>query len=155
MIWDNFDQETMAQKSDSWHNSQIVQNFNTNSPSIASTTLLGVAQCRHCRQWLAVHKYSILWRGRGQVLMDRMELYPYCPVMPPPITLVHYYHCHRTSFSHSVGQSFHSPKIPLILAEACKTDKFSEKFQTAFDPPPVSVNHNEDFSRNSWPNYCL
>ena len=36
-----------------------------------------------------------------------------------------------------------------------KTDEFSEKFQTAFDPPSFSENHIAIFFQNSWPKYRL
>ena len=52
-----------------WHDSdpdvtsKILQHVNTVHPSVASPTLivLGVAHCRHCRQWLPVNIHSILW----------------------------------------------------------------------------------------------
>ena len=36
-----------------------------------------------------------------------------------------------------------------------KTDEFSEKFQTAFDPPSFSENHVADLFQNSWLKYPL
>ena len=54
MIWDDFGPDVT---------SKILQQVNTVHPSVASPTLivLGVAYCRHCRQWLPVNIHSILW----------------------------------------------------------------------------------------------
>ena len=45
---------------------------------------------------------------------------------------------------------------PLGKLSPSKTDEFSEKFQTAFDPPPsFSESYVANFFRNSWPKYRL
>ena len=45
---------------------------------------------------------------------------------------------------------------PLGKLSPSKTDEFSEKFQTAFDPPPsFSESYVANFFWNSWPKYRL
>ena len=41
------------------------------------------------------------------------------------------------------------------MPDTSKTDEFSEKFQTAFNPPSFSESHVAIFLRNSWPKYRL